>query len=230
MQDHASVVQDHANVMQDSGAISGYAEALAGRLSFDPALARAVREEVEDHLWEAVAADPDGDAREAQRRAVANFGDLKVIAARIAAVSLAGQTRKIGVTVMLVLAGVLLAMTMRVTWYDLTQWGLCESAIELGDKLGLIDRSAFLLAVTGGAAGWAWSRVRLQLWKTATAGLVASVICDGLLTALRLSGWEFSADFLLPIASMAIEIAFAGILVFHIRRLAQRSAAYAQIG
>jgi hypothetical protein len=46
------------------------------------------------------------------------------------------------------------------------------------------------------------------------------VICDGLLTALRLSGWEFSADFLVPLFSMALEIAFAGILVFHIRRLA----------
>jgi len=33
-----------------------------------------------------------------------------------------------------------------------------------------------------------------------------------------------------PLFSMALEIAFAGILVFHVRRLAQRSAAYAQIG
>jgi hypothetical protein len=216
-------------VKQENGAISAYADALAGWLSFDRALQRSVREEVENHLWEAAAADPAGDPREAQRRAIARFGDPRRIAAQFAAVALAGQARKIGVTVLLVLAGVLLAMTTRVAWYDLTQWGLCESAVELGETLGLVDRAAFLLAAIGGVAGWAWSGGRLRLWAIASAGLVASVICDGLLTALRLSGWEFSVDFLVPLFSMALEIAFAGILVFHINRLARRSAAYAQI-
>ena len=209
----------------DSGAISGYAEALAGRLSFDRALQRAVREEIEDHLWQAVAADTSGDPLEAQRRAVANFGDPHVIAAQIAAASLAGQARKVGITVLLVIAGVLLAMMTRLAWYDMTQWGLCESAIELGDTLGLIDRAAFLLAVTGAIAGWASSGGRVRLWAIATGGLIASVICDGLLTALRLSGWDFSVDFLVPLFSMAIEIAFAGILVFHVCRLARRTTA-----
>jgi hypothetical protein len=45
------------------------------------------------------------------------------------------------------------------------------------------------------------------------------VVCDGLLTALRLSGWEFSLDFLIPLLSMAIEIVCASLLVIHIRRL-----------
>jgi hypothetical protein len=55
--------------------ISAYVERLVDKLSFDRSLSRYVRQEVEDHLWEAVAADDLGDTPEAQRRAVANFGD-----------------------------------------------------------------------------------------------------------------------------------------------------------
>jgi hypothetical protein len=112
--------------MEKSGVISEYAESLAGRLSFDRSLSRCVRQEVEDHLWEAVAADTTGNPLEAQRRAIANFGDAQVIAAQIAVVSLAKQTKKIGITVILAIAAVFLAMKTRITWYDLTQWALCE--------------------------------------------------------------------------------------------------------
>jgi len=55
--------------------ISAYLERLGAALSFDPLLARCVRAEVEDHLREAVAADPMGDGLAAERRAIANFGD-----------------------------------------------------------------------------------------------------------------------------------------------------------
>jgi hypothetical protein len=58
--------------------ISAYLESLAGALSFDRSLSRCVRQEVEDHLWEAVAADPISDRLEAERRAIANFGDPHV--------------------------------------------------------------------------------------------------------------------------------------------------------
>jgi 3-dehydroquinate synthetase len=53
---------------------------LAGALSFDRSLSRCVQQEVEDHLREAVAADPSGDRLEAERRAIANFGDPHVTA------------------------------------------------------------------------------------------------------------------------------------------------------
>ena len=89
--------------MQESGMISAYAEMLAGKLSFDRSLSRGVRQEVEDHLWEAVAADPAGNETEAQRRAIANFGDPHVIAAQLAAAWLAKQTRKVGIAVILVI-------------------------------------------------------------------------------------------------------------------------------
>jgi hypothetical protein len=212
-------------VTPDSGAIAGYAKALAARLAFDRGLARAVREEVEDHLWQAAAAETAGDPHEAQRRAIANFGDPQVLAAQFAAAALARQARGIGVSVLLVLAGVLLAMTARVTWYELTQWGLRENALELGATLGLVDRCAFLLAAIGGVAGWAWSGGRLRLWALAAGGLVASVVCDGLLTALRLSGWEFSVDFFVPLFSMAAEVACVALLVYQMRVFARRTAA-----
>ena len=44
-----------------------------------------------------------------ERRAIANFGDPHVIAAQFAVISLAEQTRKVGATVVLVVAGVFLA-------------------------------------------------------------------------------------------------------------------------
>jgi len=225
--------------------ISDYADSLAGKLGFDPSLARRVRQEVEDHLWEAAAADPAGGPLEAQRRAIARFGDPRLIADQLAAASLAERTRKIGVTVLLVLAGIFVAMKMRVAWYELTQWALCENALEFSETMGMIDRTAFLLAVAGGIAGWAYvarrpaaaslpscqARIRrfLLLCSIAVGGLIAAVISDGVLTALRLSGWEWSAYFLIPLFTMAIEVACAALLVFHVREVARRMARAAQL-
>jgi hypothetical protein len=45
--------------------IDAYVDALLGALRHDRSLARRVRREVEDHLWEAVAADPSVEDREA---------------------------------------------------------------------------------------------------------------------------------------------------------------------
>ena len=86
--------------------ISDYLDSLVGALSFDRPLSGRVRQEVEDHLREAVAADPAGDGPEAERRAIANFGDPRVIAAEFAMVSLAKQTRRVGAAIILVIAGV----------------------------------------------------------------------------------------------------------------------------
>ena len=60
--------------------IADYLELLARELSFDRSLSSCVRQEVEDHLWEAVAADPAGNTPGAQQRAIANFGDARLIA------------------------------------------------------------------------------------------------------------------------------------------------------
>jgi hypothetical protein len=65
----------------EASVIDAYVDALLGALRHDRPLARRLRREVEDHLWEAVAADPSEEGREAQRRAIAGFGDPRLIAA-----------------------------------------------------------------------------------------------------------------------------------------------------
>ena len=226
--------------------ISEYLESLADALSFDRSLSRRVRQEVEDHLWETIAADPIGDRLEAERRAIANFGDPHVIAAQFAIVSLAKQTRRFGVAVILAVAGVFVVMKARVAWYAATQWAMSDDMRAIGGIVGLIDRYSFWLSVIVGITGFAYISVRgipqglypayrkrldrfFLLCAAATGALIVSIISDGVLTALQLVEKEIRAAFLIPIFSMAIEIACAGVLVFQIRRIAQRMASTAAL-
>jgi len=96
--------------MQEAGLISDYLESIADALSFDRSLSRRVRQEVEDHLREAAAADPIGDRLEAERRAIASFGASHAIAAQFAIVSLAKHTRRVGAAAIVVIAAVFAAM------------------------------------------------------------------------------------------------------------------------
>jgi hypothetical protein len=230
--------------MQETGVISDYVELLASELSFDRSLSRCVRQEVEDHLWEAVAANPTDNPLEAERHAIANFGDPHVLAAQFAVVSLAKQTRRVGVAVILVVAAVFIAMKARVAWYAATQWAMSDDLRAVGAIVGVIDSCAFWLSVLVGIGGWIYIGSRpipaafypayrkqlrccFLLCAAATGALIVSVISDGVLTALRLLGTGLSAEFLVPILSMAIEIVCAGVLVFHIRRMIQRTASAA---
>jgi hypothetical protein len=228
--------------MQESDMIAAYAELLAGKLDFNPSLSRRVRQEVQDHLWEAAAADPSGNGREAIQRVIANFGDPHVIAAQFATAWLARQTWKVGVAVILVIGSVFVAMKGRVTWYASAHWGLSDDVRAVAKSVGFIDACAFWLSVIVGIVGCTYlvvrrlppaalcaahcSRLRHLLFLSAVsaAALSISVISDGVLTALRLVGREFSADFLIPIASMVIEIVCAGILIFSVRSIVVRMA------
>ena len=226
--------------------IQDYLDGLSRELDFDRSLARCVRQEVEDHLWEAVAADPTGNLLEAQRRAVANFGDARVLAAQFALVSLAKQSRRAGVAAVLVITGIFIAMKARVAWYAATQWAISDDLRAVGGLVGMIDRYAFLLAAIVGLGGWLYIRSReipaalhpayrrqlhrfLVLCCTATAALAVSVVSDAVLTALNLRGTELSAASVVPIFSMTIEIACVGMLVFHIYGIAQRAASAAAL-
>jgi hypothetical protein len=224
--------------------ISDYVESLVGALSFDRSLSRRVRREVEDHLRQAVAADPVGDTLEAQRRAIANFGDPHVIAAQFAVVSLARQTKRTAGAIILVIAGVFIAMKARVAWYAVMQCAISDDIRAVSGIVGLIDRCSFWFSVIIGIGSWAYisgRRIpaafytghflrRFFLLSTATtSALVVSVISDGVLTTLRLPGGELSAEFLIPIFSMAIEIACAGVLVFQIRNITQRATSTAAL-
>ena len=117
---------------------------------------------------------------------------------------------------------------------------------DLSEIVGSVDRYAFWLSVVIGLGGFAYiirggipstfsplyreklSRF-LVLCSVATAALVVCVISDGVLTMLRLTETGFSADFLLPILSLVIEIAFAGVLAFRIRGVLQRAVATAAL-
>src|SRR5262245_54736010 len=128
---------------KEPGVIAEYVERLARELDLDPSLSRRVRREVEDHLWEAVAGDPSADRSEAERRAIANFGDPRAIAAQFKAGSLAGRARRVGVSAVLLIAAVFAVMKARFTWYSLTQWPPVERMRELAEIVVSIDRCAF---------------------------------------------------------------------------------------
>jgi hypothetical protein len=226
--------------------ISDYLDMLAGALSFDRPLSRRVRQEAEDHLRTAVAADPRGDGPEAEQRAIADFGDPHAIATQFAVVSLANHTRRTGGAVILVIAGVFIAMKARVAWYTILQCGISEDIRAASGIVGLIDRCSFWVSVIIGVGGWAYISSRhfpaafsteylkqlrhfFLLCVAATGALAVSVISDGVLTALRLPEAELSAEFLIPIFSIAIEGACAGALVFQLRSITQRATSTAAL-
>jgi hypothetical protein len=220
--------------------IAGYLDRLAGALSYDRSLARRVREEIEDHLQEAAAADPTSDRVEAERRAVACCGDPRAIAAEFAVIALARRSRKLGIGVLLAIAGVLLAMKARVAWYGALQWVLCDDVKPLAAVVGSIDGYAFLVSAIVAIVGSVYVCGRVipprfhpeycrqlrrfrQLCTVATGALVLSVIGDAVLTIMRLLATDASPAFFVPIVSLAFEIAAAGALVAVIRDLAQRT-------
>jgi hypothetical protein len=226
--------------------ISQYLESLAAALSFDRSLSRRVRQEAEDHLRGAVFADSRGDGLEAERSAIANFGDPQLIAAQFAMVSLARRTKGVGIALILVIAGVFITMKARIAWYAVMQCTVSEDIRAVSGIVGSIDRYAFWFSVIIGIGGWAYvcgsgipaefhSGYRNQLRRfrwlctAATGALFVSVISDALLTALRLPGAELSAESLLPIFSIAIEVACAGVLVFKIRGITQRATSTAAL-
>ena len=180
--------------------IQAYLEELAGTLRFDRALSRCVVREVEDHLREAVAADPAPDRLAAERRAIVNFGEPRLLAAQFAVVSLARRTRRLGIAVVLAVVAVLVAMKARVAWYSALQWSMSEDARPLAAIVLTVDRFAFWLAAVVGIGALLYAgrrripggpgyrrqmrRARL-LCGCAAASLAVSVISDGVLTALR---------------------------------------------
>ena len=181
--------------------------------------------EVEDHLREAVAAA--GDTPEAERRAIADFGDPAALAAQFASVSLARRTRQVAVAVVAAIAFAYIAMKARIAWYSLAQWTLSEEARAVSATIASIDRWAFWLAALAaiGAALFAYfgqTRRFCLLGSVATGALGVSVVCDGILTALRLREAAPTFEFAVPLSSMAVEVACAATLVLYLRGLRRR--------
>jgi len=225
--------------------ISQYLGQLARELDFDPSLSRQVTREVEDHLWEAVESDPLADRLEAERRAVARFGDPRAIAAQFAVVSLAALARRVGLAAVLLIAAVFIAMKARLAWYGVVPFPLAEEARALAEMVLAIDRWAFWLAVLAGLAGWVYIGGRRLpggftreysaqlrrfslLCSAAAVALVVCVAADGVLTSLRLTGAQWSSASLVPLVSVALEIACAAVLVSFLRAMARRTAGTAR--
>jgi hypothetical protein len=220
--------------------IAEYVDRLAAELRYDPPLSRRVRREVEDHLRAAAAADPAG-GPEAERRAVAGFGDPRAIAAQFAAGSLAKRARRVGAAAVLLIAAVFVAMKARLVWYGVMQCPVAEEFQALGAAVASVDRYAFWLAGAVGVAGWTYiDRVAIPAAMTreyrarlgrffvlgsAAAALIVSVASDAILTSLRIVGTPWSAASWLPVFSVAVELACAGVLVSHLRGIARRAAA-----
>jgi hypothetical protein len=221
--------------------IRDYLDALATALSFDPSLSRRVRREVEDHLLDAIAADAACDRREAERLAVARFGEPHAIAAEFARVSVARQARSLAAAIVVMIFVVFLAMKARVAWYAATQWTMAADMRPAGEIVLLIDRYAFWTSVILAVAGFAYMVARRippalhrardrhlrhvsLLCTIAAAALVVSVISDGLLTTFWLRDAPLRAGSLVPIFSMALEVACVGVLAWQIRTITRRAA------
>jgi hypothetical protein len=227
--------------MRQPDLISDYLDTLTRQLSFDIPLAQRVRQEVEDHLSEAVAAEPEEDSGEAQLRAIRNFGSPRAIASEYAAQSLFWQTRRVGIVAVVVAAGILVTMNARGAWYGWMQWGVSPDLAAMR-RIGLsIDLYAFAVALAIGLVGWAYigtrhraatfdapyrDQVKRCLWLCAVAAapLIAAVVTDTVLTGFRRVESELRLSALVPIVTMAGEIAFAALLVVQLRKAMKRAA------
>jgi hypothetical protein len=227
--------------MREAGVISEYLDMLQGALRFDRSLARRVRDEFEDHLREAMAADPSEDRAQAEQRAIAKCGDPRAIATELAVISLARRTKRLAVVIVLVLLGMLLLMRGLIAWYAAIQWAISDDVKPLAATIGIVTRYAFWTATSIGIAAWAYgSRHRLPsdygyakysrhlhrfcvLSSIATAALLVCVLSGGALTTIRLASTSPSIAFFIPVLSVALELLAAGTLVILARALARQA-------
>jgi hypothetical protein len=216
--------------MRQPAHVADYLDTLTRELSFDLPLAHRVRQEVEDHLWEAAAETGDSSV-EAQGRAIRNFGDAREIASQYAALSLWRQVRRSGAIIVVASGAVYLAMKGRIAWYGMMQWVLSENLRPISKIVVTIDRSAYVLAFLLGAAGWAYissrrvsprfhAACRAQLRRgllfaiAATCPMVVSVVADTVAATLRILQEQPPVSvFLIPLLSVGVEVAFAAVLV-----------------
>jgi hypothetical protein len=173
-------------------------------LSFDIPLSRRVRAEIEDHFCEAA------------EDAIARFGDPREIARQYAASSLLKHTRRVGLIAVLALVGIYIAMKGRGAWYGLMQWELSDHFKDVATTWISIDLNAFRMALAVGIIGLGYIASRrapisfhedygrqvkrcVVLCALTAGALLASVVTDTILTALRLSEAKLAASGLVPV-------------------------------
>ena len=191
-----------------TGAIDDYVATLRRELDFDRALADRLASEVEDHLREVAEADPAWPSPEAERCAVERFGLGREIAAEFAADAIDRQARRTWITLAVTVAVTFVAMRLRVIWLD-------DGAGP--DLAPLIDRYAFVTALTVGVIAWFAFRRSLAAFAICLGGLVASIGAGIVRADLFANGAPLHV-----LLSAAGEIALVGVLAFHVIGLGRR--------
>jgi hypothetical protein len=233
--------------MLSSSPVADYLHSLECALGFDAALARRIRREAEDHLWESAGAVAEGgiDPLEAQRRAIADFGEPREIARACAAASLFRQTRRLGLNAVLAVAGIFAAMKLRLAALG----GLppaTQSALDTVRAVVFpIDFWAFTLALAIAAllvvylacrrvpaAFHRGYRIELRCYVLicliGTGALATSVLSSVVLMALRILALQ-SPLLVVPLLSVAAEIGVFAALVLHLRGAMRRMASVASL-
>ena len=124
----------------------------------------------------------------------------------------------------------------RAAWYGLMQWALSDTLQPVGKVVLAVDRATYILAFLLGAVGWAYissrrvsprfhAGCRVQLKRglllaiAAACPMVVSVIADAVVTTIRLLNERPPVSvFSIPLLSIAIEVAFAAVLVIAISK------------
>jgi HAAS domain-containing protein len=220
--------------------VADYLKTLTHELRFDAALANRVRREVEDHLREAAAEPSDCTTPiAAQRRAIARFGEPRMVARQYAPGALLVQTRRGGIVVLIALAGIYAMMKARLAWYGFTQWSLSPDLAATAATVFSVVRWVFIVALAVAVVGAAYIGSRrpprefhdaywrelacsVGLCAIAVAVLLVAIGLDGIMVGLRLVGRETSAAVLIPILSMTVEALLAAVLVCSLRGSIER--------
>jgi hypothetical protein len=226
--------------MRSSEPIADYLGTLERELNFDAQLSRQVRREVEDHLREAVAAEPDGDEMERQRRALVRFGKPKEIASQYLTVSLLQQSRGTTALLVLVTAAIFAVMMGRGWWYEASHWPLSDQFEATTRQAVAIARGIFLSAFAIGVIAWTYvyrfpEAAPLAIYKRFKRGIVLAIAAAALLlctlagevglTALRLMHSAPLPVAIVPIIVLAIEFGGALMVILQIRRARAAGAA-----
>ena len=187
-----------------AGVIDRYVEALRRDLAFDPALARRIADEVEAHLRDAAEADPAWPSPEAEQRAVQRFGLAREIAAQFATDAVTRQAKRTWIALLATVAVTFVAMRLRVMW-------LADAGDSLSMLMPLVDRYAFIAAMTVATVGWFAFRFSVLPLAICLAALAASIGAGIVRAGLFASGAPLHV-----LLGAAGEIALIGLLLFYV--------------
>jgi hypothetical protein len=190
-----------------AGVIDDYVAALRRELDFDPVLGRRLASEVEDHLRDAAEADPAWPSPDAERRAVERFGLSREVAAQFAIDAIDRQARRTWIALAVTVVVTFIAMRLRVIWLD-------DDVLALAP---LIDRYAFIAALTVGVIAWFAFRRSLAALAICLGGLGVSIGAGIVRADLFANGAPVHV-----LLSAAGEVALIGVLSFHVIGLGRR--------